>query len=88
MKTGEDRKLSQLPIPTWANHEFKYWYMDGAYGSKITLDQIYVKDTVLYALWIEIEPSDDDNPQMLYLIGAAILVIALLGIFVLIKRIH
>lgn len=87
LKTGEDRKLSQLPIPTWANHEFKYWYMDGAYGSKITLDQIYVKDTVLYAQWIEIEPSDDD-PQILYLIGAAILVIALLGIFVLIKRIH
>jgi len=50
-KTGSGGKLASLPTPTRSNALFDGWYTAEKGGIKVTKDDVYAKDAILYAHW-------------------------------------
>jgi len=51
--TGDDWKLSSLPVPTRNDHEFIGWYTDiVGEGEKVDESKVYRSDMTLYAHWV------------------------------------
>ena len=66
--TDSSGKLSSLPTPTrGGNYRFDGWYTEQTGGIKVTLNQVYMADTTLYAYWIYTSGSssseDRDDPS-------------------------
>ncbi len=51
IKTGDGRKLSNLPIPVRNGYQFKGWYTSANSGTKITTDTVFNNDMTIYAQW-------------------------------------
>ena len=49
--TGDDRKLSSLPVPTRDGYSFDGWFTEVSGGDKIELTQVFTTDTTIYAHW-------------------------------------
>ncbi len=53
MTTGTDWKLSEFPAAEWFGHTLAGWYTAPDGGTEATLDDVYSKDTTLYAHWTD-----------------------------------
>lgn len=60
-KTGNGRKLSRLPEPTYEGMNFKGWFTEKTGGRKVTVDTAYVKDMTLYAHWEDVNAPDPNE---------------------------
>lgn len=59
MTTGEDGKLSNLPIPTRDGYTFGGWYTAPADGEQITTETFFSENATVYAHWTEnIKPPE------------------------------
>lgn len=53
--TDKDGRLSGLPTPPyWYGHEFIGWYTAPVGGMEVILDNVFTKDTIVYAHWTEV----------------------------------
>lgn len=57
-KVLEGSLISSLPTPYWAEHIFQSWYYDAALSQPVKSTDRIMKDTTLYAGWLEQAPLD------------------------------
>ena len=55
MQTGRDSRLTSLPAPTWAGHDFDGWFTAAEGGEQITTVTVFTGDTTIYAHWTATE---------------------------------
>lgn len=59
VQTGEDGKLSSLPVPTRTDYVFNGWYTDAAGGDPVTIHTVFEADDTVFAHWT---PVSTDSP--------------------------
>ncbi len=64
--TGNDGKMSNLPIPVRNGATFEGWFTEAIGGEQITMNTIFTNDSTLYAHWrlnSADEKPDDNKPD-------------------------
>ncbi len=59
--TGTDGKLTSLPTPNYAGHDFKGWFTAASGGTSVTTDTVFTSSDTIYAHW-------DETPATTYTI--------------------